>query len=102
MLDQRLNAIAKALESGVVKVGKAKTGPRESSDPQVVRYRIAVLVTVAYVLMLFTPMGMLWTGRLSEADAADFLKTIAAVFGGPVGAVIGFYFSSSTQSPPSS
>jgi hypothetical protein len=85
-----------ALQRGVVKVGKAKSGPREPSDPQAVRYKIAVLVTVAYIVMLFFPIVMIWVGSLSEAEGVDLLKTIAAVFGGPVGAVIGFYFSASS------
>ncbi|MFZ0699654.1 MAG: hypothetical protein WAN74_05650 [Thermoplasmata archaeon] len=92
-----LASTIQALEMGRVAIGKAKTGPRQSSDPQVVRYKIAVLVTVAYIVMLFSPIVMIWTGKLSEADGVDLLKTIAAVFGGPVGAVIGFYFSSSSK-----
>jgi hypothetical protein len=92
-----LSGTVAALRGSTVKVGEADKGPRVPSDPKEVRYKIALLVIAAYIVMLFVPLGMVWTGRLSEPDGVDLLKTIAAVFGGPVGAVIGFYFSALTK-----
>lgn len=97
MVDPAVQSTVEALQGSLVDVGHPRTGPRKPSDPQEVRYKLAVLVTVAYILMLSAPIVMVWTGVLTEANGVDFLKTIAAVFGGPVGAVIGFYFSATTR-----
>lgn len=54
------------------------------------------MITVcAFLILLVIPLALYASGRASEADAADLIKTIAAVVGGPAGIVVGFYFSQS-------
>ncbi len=72
--------------------------------PKVTRAFLAIVTVVGYFLLLMAPILGLAFGRISESDAVDMLKTIAAVVGGPAGLVIGFYFSERDhppQTPPS-
>jgi hypothetical protein len=64
----------------------------------VTRATIAMITVCAFFGLLILPLVFLLAGKVSEAGATDLLKTLAAVVGGSVGIIVGFYFSETKQS----
>ena len=68
--------------------------PKESREIQKEKAaaRIAQGMVLGLLLLLFVPLLLLGLSVVEPAEAVDLIKTIAAVLGGPVGAVLGYYF----------
>jgi hypothetical protein len=66
---------------------KEKTPPKE-------KYAgiLALIMVVGYLILPTIPMVLLWASSATSPDAIDLVKTVAAVLGGPVGAVLGYYY----------
>jgi hypothetical protein len=63
----------------------------------VTRGTIAMIIVCVFLGLLVLPLLFLLAAKITEAETTDLLKTIAAVVGGSVGIIIGFYFSESKQ-----
>jgi hypothetical protein len=63
-------------------------------------YRIARIVVIGFLFLLFLPLIPFLMNPVSasvQASAVDLIKTISSVFSGIVGAVVGYYFRTETQ-----
>ena len=59
-------------------------------------YKIAKIMTSSYMILLAIPFLLLFGAWVNPTESADLIKTMGAVLGGPVGAVIGYYFGTQT------
>ena len=53
---------------------------------------IAWTMVLAYVVLIGIPLLLVLFSVATPSEAVDLMKTVAAVLGGPVGAVIGYYY----------
>jgi len=66
---------------------KSKDSPHTSTQ----RF-IAKTTAIGFFVLISLPLVFLMFGRINVNDAVELIKTIAAVLGGIVGLVWGFYF----------
>lgn len=76
-----------------------KTGPKVVPFATA-QFIIAMTVVVGFIVLLIIPLVECAYGTISESEAADLVKTVAAVFGGAVGAVTAFYFATAKRELP--
>ena len=89
VLEGEVEATTLVPEKDLGEMGDLSTLPIAQLEMQ---WKLARMTAIGYFSLLSVPFAFLLIGKLDVNETIDLIKTMAAILGGIVGMVWGFYF----------
>lgn len=89
VLEGEVEATTLVPEKDLGEMGDLSTLPIAQLEMQ---WKLARMTAIGYFSLLSVPFAFLLIGKLDVNETIDLIKTMAAILGGIVGMVLGFYF----------